>query len=93
MITNKDIQTLASLARLEVSSDQCDSYAKDFNGILSYIDTLSQVEVSVQDQDSYVLTNVVRDDELSYEAESFTEDLLDEAPDSQDGYVKVPKIL
>ncbi len=93
MITNKDIQVLAELARLEVSSDECEAYAQDFNGVLSYIDTLSQVDVTLGGQDSYVLSNVVREDELAYEPGEFTDLLLKEAPDSKDGYLKVPKIL
>lgn len=93
MITNKDIQTLAELARLEVSQDQCAAYADDFNGILSYIDTLSQVEVSSQDQNSQVVVNVVREDDSAYAPESFTDVLMKSAPDTKDGYLKVPKIL
>jgi len=93
MITNKDIQVLAELARLEVSSDECEVYSQDFDGVMSYIDTLSQVDVTLGGQDSYVLSNVVREDELAYEPGEFTDLLLKEAPDSKDGYLKVPKIL
>lgn len=92
MISNTDIKQLASLARLNVTDEQCSSYAEDFNGILAYIDTISRVDLK-EHKPSYINTNVVREDDDSYEPKVFTERLLKQTPESQDGYLKVPNIL
>jgi aspartyl-tRNA(Asn)/glutamyl-tRNA(Gln) amidotransferase subunit C len=92
MISRDDIYNLADLARLSVNEEQVTKYEQAFEGIVRYIDTLKEVEVS-DTQAQQVVTNVVREDDESYEPGSFTEDLLHEAPQQHEGYIKVRKIL
>jgi len=96
-MNTQDIEKLARLSRLHVSEDEMESYAKDFDGILGYIESITSVDVSGYDTDnqksSRVVYNAMREDEDSYEAGEFTDAIMNQVPDSKDGYVKVKKIL
>lgn len=89
-----DIKTLASLSRLELSQSEQESYVSDFDGILNYIDMLQEVSgVEMTGQSYNPITNVMREDDIAYAPGEFSEALLNEAPKTQDGFVKVKKIL
>ena len=94
MIERKDIDTLAELSRLELSEDEKNGFLKDLEGILAYVGDLKKVggELPVE-QDTALVRNVMRADEVSHEPGVFTDDLLKAAPRNKDGYVVVKKIL
>lgn len=91
-MNREDVQQLAQLARLSLTDQQCDGYLKDFQSIFSYIDAINTVDIP-ETEHHHVLTNMVREDDEVYEAGSFTEDILQNAPHKENGYVKVDKIL
>ncbi len=94
MITLKEIEKLATLSRLTLTEDEKQSFQKDIGSILDYVGQLEKVTVSSDALpkvgDTY---NVLREDVVRNNPGSYTEDLLKAAPSSQDGYVKVKKIL
>ena len=90
----KDILNLAALSRLEISDSDAESYKKDFEGILNYVDSISRVEVATSDHyETNLARNYMREDTDTYEPGSFTDDILSQAPESKDGYFKVKKVL
>lgn len=92
MITADEIKKLAHLARIEVTEEEVAEYAKDFESILGYVDQINNVNVSDVEGEQ-VQINMVRDDEHPHESGQYVENLLADAPDAQDGFYKVPKIL
>ncbi len=91
-MTHEDIQKLGFLARIEVSPGDAELFAGDMNNILNFLKQIESVDVSTVSP-IHRLKNVVREDENPYERGQFTEDLLREAPETQDGFIKVKKIL
>lgn len=93
-MNKEDIKKLADLSRLELSDNEVELYQKDFQGILSYINTLNQVTLDKNlDLNRGPNTNYLRDDSLSYQPGEFTDDILNQAPGRKDDYFKVQKIL
>lgn len=88
----KDIDKLALLARLELSQEEKESMRNDFDSILGYIDQIAQVKIDTIEP-VYSLTNVMREDVLLNDDGMYTEVLVREMPDKQDGYLKVKQIL
>jgi aspartyl-tRNA(Asn)/glutamyl-tRNA(Gln) amidotransferase subunit C len=87
----KDVENLAELAKIELSEEEKKDMLKDMEGILAYV---KQIEVAklTDNKDSAELYNVWREDEL--EVREFSRELiLKQFPSSQDGFVKVKKIL
>lgn len=87
----KDVENLANLARIELTEEEKKAILKDMGGILDYVKQIEQVEVDDVAGD-YNLKNVWREDEII--PHDFDKDIItDQFPDSQDGFLKVKKIL
>lgn len=93
MIEKKDIENLAKLSRIELSDKEASSLTKDIENILGYVDQLKEVSVDLKDKKVGENRNVLREDENPHESEEFTRDILKEAPNTEDGYIKVKNIL
>lgn len=93
-MNKEEIHTLADLSRINLTESEIESYAKDFQGILGYIDTLAIVTIDerVQDQKSPNI-NYLREDDNSYVSGEFSKELLMAAPDTEGQFIKVQKIL
>ncbi len=105
MVTTKELEHLAVLARIQLTDEDKVSLVKEFDSILGYIDQLKKVDVDI-DGSSRVgsVKNVMREDvassDLTYgSVDSSTtnnetrERLLDEAPDREGDFVAVKKII
>lgn len=94
-----EIRNLAALARLELSDDEVAAQLKDMDGILGYIKQLDEVDVADVAPTSQVtgLMNVLRADEAAERAEDEAlkrrDELLAGAPDTADGYIRVPGVF
>ena len=88
----KDVENLAELARIELSKDEKKKLLADMEGILGYVEQIKEVISITTSKPVYNLKNVWREDNL--EPREFSKDLIaGQFPDSQDGFLKVKKIL
>ena len=84
---------VASLSRLRVEESETESYQAELDKIISYMDILTSVDTANTPPTTYALPmeNVFRDD---VPKESLSRELaLSNAPDEEDGYFKVPRVL
>ncbi|HBA26851.1 MAG TPA: Asp-tRNA(Asn)/Glu-tRNA(Gln) amidotransferase subunit GatB [Nitrospinae bacterium] len=89
----KEVEHVAELARLELTDAEKERFAEQLSNILTHIDKLNRLDTDSVEPTSHVLPvkNIFRDDvsrELFLEGNS-----LDNAPDKDKGYYKVPKII
>ena len=92
-LNRKDVEHVALLSRLELSESELDKFTGQLDAILEYIDVLSQVDTSAVEPLAHVLEirNVMRADEVQPSLPR--EAALQNAPDAEDGFFKVPKIV
>lgn len=92
-ITPKDIEHLAQLARLELSEKENEQLNNDLPRIVEYVGQLQQVDTKGVEETSQVtgLENVTQPDEPC--ESNIHEELLKNAPKTQNNLVEVPKIL
>ena len=93
MISKKDVEYVASLARIHLKEDEANHLAKDLEQILGYINKLNALDVSTAEPTSHVLPlkNVHREDTVR---PSLTQqEALKISVQQQDGFFKVPKII
>lgn len=92
MITVKDVEHVAKLARLELTDKEKELYTKQLGDVLKYVEQMNEVDTSDVKPMTQVVDfcNVMREDvpnlEISKEA------LMSNAPDEENGFFKVPKI-
>ncbi|MEA3399452.1 MAG: Asp-tRNA(Asn)/Glu-tRNA(Gln) amidotransferase subunit GatC [Patescibacteria group bacterium] len=84
-----EIKNLADLSRIEMTEDEMLSIAGDFDSILSYIGQIQKVK-DLESEPVPVLKNITREDEVKV---TDSKDLVDEMPETQDGFLKVKKII
>ncbi len=92
----EEIQHLAKLSRIEISDDEAQKYTEDFDKILAYVDKIK--ELNKESSDDITIgnssnVNVFRNDDDVQETGKYTENILKEAPDTHEGFIKVKKIL
>lgn len=89
----EDVENLAELAKLELKQEEKDELLKDMEGILNYVKQIEEVDVP-EIEPEYLNRNIWREDVTPSQKEAFSYDLIiKQFPDSQDGFVKVKKIL
>jgi aspartyl-tRNA(Asn)/glutamyl-tRNA(Gln) amidotransferase subunit C len=93
MITKKDVEYVASLARIHLKGTEVDHLTKDLEKILGYIHQLNTLDVSDIQPTSHVLPlkNVHREDKVRPSLNQ--KEVLKFAIQQHDGFFKVPKVI
>ncbi len=93
MIEIKDIEKLASLARIDLKDEEKQKLQKDLESILGYVSELKDAPALTGQAKEAYLKNVMRSDDDHYNSGQFTEAILAEAPDKSGDYFKVKPIF
>lgn len=94
-ITREEVAYTAKLARLELTEEELDRFGKDLARISAHVDQLAEVRETAA-ENSPVLPLVpdavaLREDII--QPSLSRKDALSGAPDSEDGFFRVPKVL
>jgi aspartyl-tRNA(Asn)/glutamyl-tRNA(Gln) amidotransferase subunit C len=89
----KDVQHLAVLARLDIPEEEQQSLLADLTSILGYIDQVRKAALPESAGEAPAHRNICRDDEVTNTGGAYTTAMLAAAPATQDGFVKVKKVL
>ncbi len=92
-VGRKEIEYIASLAKLKLNEDEIKSYTEDLSQILDYINKLNELNTDNVEPLSYPieLSNVLREDILR---ESLDRELaLKNAPRADEQFFKTPKVI
>ncbi len=98
-ISKKEILHLAKLSRLEISNEEAENFKMDLNKILDYIAELNNADIKntftmfqVNCQENEIRKDII---ELDYKGRKsdMLGKILNEAPELEGNYFKVPPIL
>jgi aspartyl-tRNA(Asn)/glutamyl-tRNA(Gln) amidotransferase subunit C len=92
-ITDKDMQHLKTLARLELSDDETQHLKQDLNAMLGYFDQIKDLDTEgVEELARPIATfNVFRDDTVA--ASLAHEEAIKLSNENEAGYFKVPRTV
>ena len=97
MITIKDIEKLASLARIKVNDGEKEALVKEIDSILNYVAEINSITSSMSSNDvkprAGIVRNIIREDRVENSEGKNTEDILSESPKREGDYIAVKKIL
>jgi aspartyl-tRNA(Asn)/glutamyl-tRNA(Gln) amidotransferase subunit C len=86
-VDDEEVRHVASLARVDLADDEVERFAEQFADILEYFEALDDVPEVDREAE---LANVMRADEVR---EGLTqEEALRNAPETEEGYFKGPKV-
>jgi aspartyl-tRNA(Asn)/glutamyl-tRNA(Gln) amidotransferase subunit C len=92
-ITINDVEHIAKLAKLEFTDAEKEKFTHQMNSILEYMEQLNSLDTSNVEPLSHVieLSNVFRADEMKPGVS--TEEALKNAPEKNEQFFKVPKVI
>jgi aspartyl/glutamyl-tRNA(Asn/Gln) amidotransferase C subunit len=92
MATSEDVKKLAALARISVPDEALPKLVQEFDAILGYVGTLSELKIT---EGTPVLpyTNVFRADENPHKSHEFTEKLAEQFPAREGDLLSVKQII
>lgn len=103
MIENNEIEHLAKLSRISLSNEDIELHKQKLENFFKYVEELKAVDTSGVKPlshavpDNYLaagdMCNVFREDVVSQDRIINREELLSQAPKSNDGMFEVPQIL
>ena len=92
-ITREEVLHVAKLARLKLTEEETQQYTRQLDAILNFAEQLKALDTENVPPTTHVLDvkNVMREDEVrpSWPREA----VLQNAPDQEDGYFRVPDVL
>ncbi|WP_066057795.1 Asp-tRNA(Asn)/Glu-tRNA(Gln) amidotransferase subunit GatC [Robertmurraya korlensis] len=92
-ISIEEVKHVAHLARLAITEDEAVNFQKQLDAIITFSEQLNELDTENVEPTSHVLDikNVLRED---VSKEGLPQELvLKNAPDHQDGQIKVPPII
>ena len=92
MITIKDVEHVAKLARLDITEDEKEKFTKQLGDVLKYVQMMDEVDTTgvTPMAHAFDIVNVMREDEVLHEQTK--EELMKNAPEEENGFFRVPKI-
>jgi len=93
-LTRDDVLKLARLARLSLSEEEIERYARELTEILHYVEQLQAVDTTGIEPTNQVtgLTNIMREDKVERYGYDVS-DLLKNVPSVQDSQIKVKRMI
>ncbi len=95
-ITGKDVEYVETLARLRLTKEERVEMAEQLSGILTYVEKLNELDTQNVEPMAQVLAEAHPETALREDTERPGlphEAAVKPAPDADDTYVKVPKVI
>lgn len=92
-ITKEEVKHVANLARLAISEEEAEVFQKQLDAIITFAEQLNEIDTDGVEPTSHVLDmkNVLREDIPTKGLP--VEEVLKNAPDHENGQIKVPSII
>ena len=95
MISKKQVEHVAKLARIELIDQEKEKFTKELSSILDYVEQLNKVDTKDIESIKQItgLKDVMREDKSVNSEQRTVNKILKNVPSKKDDYIKVPKIL
>lgn len=92
-MTIEDVNKLSSLARIEMSDEEKAEFLGNMQSILGYVDQIKNADIDGVDREVGTVRNVLREDGNINQRGAYTEKILAQMPETENGFLKVKQIL
>jgi len=92
-ISKEDVKHVAHLARLAVTEEETEQMTKELDAIITFAELLNEVDTTNVQPTTHVLNmvSVLREDKAKPGLP--VEEVIKNAPDHEDGLIRVPSII
>jgi len=90
-----DVNHIAKLARLGLTEKEKKKFEKDLRNILEFVEKLKEVDTKNTEPTAQITgrQNITRPDEVKKTEEQQRKQILKNAPETKDGYIKVKAVF
>ncbi|MCF6276601.1 MAG: Asp-tRNA(Asn)/Glu-tRNA(Gln) amidotransferase subunit GatC [Candidatus Magasanikbacteria bacterium] len=94
-LTKKEIEDVAKLARLNLTEQEKEKYAKQLSAVFGYVEMLNEVDTEGILETSQVtgLEDIIREDVVEECPEERRQKMIAQFPEEKDGLLKVHKVF
>ena len=92
-VDEKMVRRIATLARIGVSDAEVPALANDLSAILGFVEQLSELDTTGVKPLTSAVEDKIRGREDVVSDGGYAEDVLANAPEKDDGYFAVPKVV
>lgn len=95
MLSKEEVLGIAKLARLQLTDQETEKMQKDLSAILDYFNLLKKAKIVKKSSSKKLVKqdNGLRKDKAEAKPASLATNLIAQAPDKKDDYIKVKAIL
>lgn len=95
MITKKQLEHLAELAKIKLSEEELKKFLKDIQSILNYVDEIQNLDLSKFEPflGGAVQSLFLREDIKKITPEETRQRIIEQFPEKIGNYLKVPRII
>lgn len=93
MVTTKEVEKLAGLARIDLSEEEKRAFSGEIEAILKYVSDIQGLETPPYIGAVNEVRNILREDGNAHESGVYSENLLSLAPVREGNYFRVKRIL
>ncbi|GAE29522.1 Asp-tRNA(Asn)/Glu-tRNA(Gln) amidotransferase subunit GatC [Alkalihalobacillus hemicellulosilyticus] len=92
-ISEEQVKHVANLARLAITEEEAKMFTEQLDAIITFAEQLNELDTTGVEPTTHVLNmkNVLREDKAGEGLP--VEEVLKNAPDHEDGQIKVPSII
>lgn len=90
-----DVEHTARLARLGLNEQEKEKFSRELTAILAFVEKLKEVDTVNIEPTAQVtgLQNITRPDEAQKEKEHCSQQILTNAPETKEGFIKVKAVF
>ncbi len=93
MLTVKDIEKFAKLARIDLTEAEKEKFLHEIDPILNYVNQINEISGKEVEKFAGSHRNIMRDDIIENETGKYTEAIIADMPKKKDNYLEVKKII
>ena len=95
MLTKEQVRKIASLARIEITNQEADRYAKELSDILGFVEKLNKADTAQVEPIAHITgaKNEMREDRVIEASEETKNGIIDNFPERKDKFDKVKAVF
>jgi aspartyl-tRNA(Asn)/glutamyl-tRNA(Gln) amidotransferase subunit C len=95
MLSKKEVQKIANLARIEITDKEAEKYSKELSDILGFVEKLNEVDTEGIEPIAHITgaKNMIREDKVIQCSDGTKEAIINNFPEKKDRFDKVKAVF
>ncbi len=95
MLSKKEVQKIADLARIEITEKEAEKYSRELSDILSFVEKLNEADTEKIEPTAHITgaKNVMREDKVIEYSDETKENIINNFPEKKDRFNKVKAVF